>query len=215
MSSKSPSLAYTVYNILVPLWPNAGSALAYRSCFELLVAVILSAQCTDEQVNSVTPALFTAYPDAESLSRASIADVETLVHATGFFRAKAANIVSTAGKIMRDYGGTVPDTIEELVTLPGVGRKTANLVVSVCYGKPGIVVDTHVLRTARRLGLAPTDDPSRSERLIGAMLPQSMWTAFSYALNRHGKFVCTARKPSCQTCPLALVCPSAQDFIGR
>ena len=205
--------ARSIYDVLVPIWPDAGSALSYGSCFELLVAVILSAQCTDEQVNKVTPRLFAAFPTPLALSAASIADVESLVRTTGFYHAKAANIVATARMLVDEHGGAVPDTIEQLVRLPGVGRKTANLVVSVCYGKPGIVVDTHVLRTARRLGLAPTDDPARSERMIGASLPESMWTAFSYALNRHGKHVCRARKPLCVTCPVAQLCPSADDFL--
>ena len=207
--------ARTVYDTLVPIWPDGGSALSYRSCFELLIAVILSAQCTDEQVNKVTPALFEAFPTPEALADAEPERVEALVRTTGFYRAKAANIVGTARIIARERGGAVPDTIEELVKLPGVGRKTANLVVSVCFGKPGIVVDTHVLRTARRLGLAPTDDPGKSERMLGAALPETMWTAFSYALNRHGKYVCRARKPLCAECPLAALCPSAADFIGR
>ncbi|HPM73988.1 MAG TPA: endonuclease III [Spirochaetales bacterium] len=206
--------ARILYDTLVPIWPDRGSALSYRNCFELLIAVILSAQCTDEQVNKVTPALFEAYPTPGDLAEASLADVESLVRTTGFFRAKAANIVGAATIIARDLGGTVPDTIEELVKLPGVGRKTANLIVSVCFGKPGIVVDTHVLRTARRLGLAPTDDPGKSERMLGAALPESMWTAFSYALNRHGKYVCRARKPLCAECPLAGICPSAADFMA-
>ncbi|HOZ71825.1 MAG TPA: endonuclease III [Spirochaetales bacterium] len=206
--------ARILYDTLVPIWPDRGSALSYRNCFELLIAVILSAQCTDEQVNKVTPALFEAYPTPGDLAEASLADVESLVRTTGFFRAKAANIVGAATIIARDLGGTVPDTIEELVKLPGVGRKTANLIVSVCFGKPGIVVDTHVLRTARRLGLAPTDDPGKSERMLGAALPESMWTAFSYALNRHGKYVCRARRPLCAECPLAGICPSAADFMA-
>ena len=186
----------------------------YHGCFELLIAVILSAQCTDEQVNKVTPGLFAAYPDPESLAAADVADVEALVRTTGFFRAKAAHIVATAQMLVAEYGSVVPDTIERLTRLPGVGRKTANLIVSVCYGKPGIVVDTHVLRTARRLGLAPTDDPAKSERLLGASLPPERWTAFSYALNRHGKFVCTARKPACDGCPLASICPSAPGLAA-
>jgi len=211
--TKIPS-ARAVFDALVPIWPNAGSALAYRTCFELLVSVVLSAQCTDEQVNKATPALFAAYPDARALSEAPRADVEALVRTTGFFRAKAANIIAASRMLVDEYGGEVPDTIDELTRLPGVGRKTANLVVSVCYGKPGIVVDTHVLRTARRLGLAATDDPAQSERMLGAALPESMWTAFSYALNRHGKHVCRARKPLCAFCPVAGICPSAEDLMS-
>lgn len=205
------SRARALYDVLVPLWPDGGSALHYGDCFQLLVAVILSAQCTDEQVNAVTPALFGLFPDAEALAEADLTTVERLVHSTGFYHAKARNIIATAGALVRDHRSTVPDTIEALVTLPGVGRKTANLVVSVCYGKPGIVVDTHVLRTARRLALAPTEDPAISERMIGHLLPESKWTAFSYALNRHGKHVCTARKPHCTTCQVSGLCPSRQD----
>jgi len=206
--------ARSIYDALVPIWPDAGSALSYGSCFELLVAVILSAQCTDEQVNKVTPALFAAFPTPDALASAPVAEVESLVRTTGFYHAKAANIIATSKMLVAEHGGTVPDSIDLLVCLPGVGRKTANLVVSVCYGKPGIVVDTHVLRTARRLGLAPTDDPARSERMIGASLPESMWTAFSYALNRHGKHVCKARKPLCASCPVAALCPSAEGFLS-
>ena len=214
MERPSSPVAEAIYQVLVPLWPDSGSALGYHSCFELLVAVILSAQCTDEQVNRVTPNLFAAYPDTASLAAATRSDVEALVRTTGVFRAKARSIMATASMIVDHYGGRVPDTIEELTKLPGVGRKTANLIVSVCYGKPGIVVDTHVLRTARRLGLAPTDDPAKSERMLGASLPESMWTAFSYALNRHGKHVCRARKPLCASCPVAALCPSADDFLA-
>ena len=213
MSQQASLNVRSVYDILIKLWPDSGSALNYHSCFELLVSVILSAQCTDEQVNKATPALFAAYPDPASLASANQLTVESLVRTTGFYRMKAANIIATAGMLCTNYNHCVPDTIDELVKLPGVGRKTANLIVSVCYGKPGIVVDTHVLRTARRLGLAPTDNAVKSERMIGALLPESMWSAFSYALNRHGKFVCKARKPLCATCPLALNCPSAYDFL--
>jgi len=214
MELPSSPAAEAIYEVLVRLWPDSGSALGYRSCFELLVAVILSAQCTDEQVNKVTPALFAAYPDPASLAGAIRSDVEALVRTTGFFRAKAGNIMATAAMIVDLYGGRVPDTMEELTRLPGVGRKTANLIVSVCYGKPGLVVDTHVLRTARRLGLAPTDDPAKCERMLGAALPESMWTAFSYALNRHGKHVCRARKPLCASCPVAALCPAADGFLS-
>lgn len=205
--------AQRLYDILVPLCPEAGTALAYGSCFELLVSVILSAQCTDEQVNKVAPALFRAYPGPVELAAADVARVEALVRTTGFYHAKAANIIATSRMIITDFGGQVPQTIEELVRLPGVGRKTANLVVSVCFGKPGIVVDTHVLRTARRLGLAPTDKPAISERMIAAAIPESEWTAFSFALNRHGKYVCRARQPLCAECPVQLLCPSAADYL--
>jgi len=202
-----------LYDILVPLWPDAGSALTWNECFHLLIAVILSAQCTDEQVNKVTPRLFAAYPGPLELAAAARTDVELIVHSTGFYRAKAANIIATSRMLIDEFEGTVPDSIDALVRLPGVGRKTANLIISVCYGKPGIVVDTHVLRTARRLGIAATDDPLLCERMIGASLPDTMWTAFSYALNRHGKHICKARKPACSACQAAILCPSAGDFM--
>ncbi|MGD9940580.1 MAG: endonuclease III [Clostridia bacterium] len=197
------------YNTLTTLWPDRQPQLSYSGCFELLVAVILSAQCTDDQVNKVTPTLFAAYPDIHSMAKADITKLETLVRSTGFYHTKAANIIATAKMLIEDFSGKVPDTIEELVRLPGVGRKTANLVVSSCFGKPGIVVDTHVLRIARRLGIAPTDNPEKSERMIGASINPERWTAFSHALNRHGKFICTARKPKCSECVLNTDCPSA------
>jgi len=215
MDSTYSASVQRLYDILVPLWPDAGSALTWNECFHLLIAVILSAQCTDEQVNKVTPLLFAAYPGPKELAVADLADVEFIVHSTGFYRAKAANIIATSRMLLEEFDGTVPDSIDSLVRLPGVGRKTANLIISVCYGKPGIVVDTHVLRTSRRLGIAATDDPLICERMIGASLPVSMWTAFSYALNRHGKHVCTARKPACSACQVALLCPSAGDFEVR
>jgi len=208
MQGSPTTRAQAIYDALAPLWPDAGTELRYRSCFELLVAVVLSAQCTDEQVNKATPALFAAYPDAKSLMAAPLEAVESLVRSTGFYHTKAANIIAAARLLEERHGGRVPDTIEALVELPGVGRKTANLVVSLCYGKPGIVVDTHVKRAALRLGLCSSDDPSRVERAIGAALPEELWSTFSYALNRHGKHVCTARKPACRSCPLAPLCPT-------
>lgn len=214
MEAKTSSRASELFDILVRLWPDRGSPLSHRDCFQLLIAVILSAQCTDEQVNRVTPALFDAYPGPSELAAADVSIIENLIRSTGFYRNKAAHIVAASKAIVERHGGTVPDTMEELTALPGVGRKTANLVVSVCFGKPGIVVDTHVLRIASRLGLAPTKDPARSERMIASSLPTDRWTAFSYALNRHGKFVCKARKPLCDTCAVRLLCPSADSF-GR
>ncbi|OHD80216.1 MAG: endonuclease III [Spirochaetes bacterium RIFOXYC1_FULL_54_7] len=196
------------YRTLTALWPDRQPQLSYSTCFELLVAVMLSAQCTDDQVNKVTPALFTTYPNLHSMAEADITELESLVRSTGFYHTKAANIIATSRMLKERFDGKVPENIDELVCLPGVGRKTANLVVSACFGKPGIVVDTHVLRIARRLGIAPTDDPARSERMIAASINPERWTAFSHALNRHGKFICTARKPKCQECVLKANCPS-------
>lgn len=202
-------LAGAILTILAPVWPDGGPQLHYRDCFELLVAVVLSAQCTDDQVNRVTPVLFAGYPDARAMAAAPLARIEELVRSTGFYHNKARHLIGLSAAILERFGGEVPRTIDELVTLPGVGRKTANLVASACFGAPGIVVDTHVLRTARRLGIAPTDDPARSERFIAEAVPRESWTQFSYALNRHGKFTCTARKPACHACALAALCPSA------
>jgi endonuclease III len=202
------------YNCLTALWPDRQPQLSYSSCFELLIAVVLSAQCTDDQVNKVTPALFTRYPDMHSMARAELAEMEALVRSTGFYHTKAANIIASSKMLLEDFNGKVPESIDELVRLPGVGRKTANLVVSACFGKPGIVVDTHVLRIARRLGIAPTEDPARSERMIAASINPERWTAFSHALNRHGKFICTARKPKCPECVLKTGCPSAESYLA-
>jgi endonuclease-3 len=202
------------YNTLTALWPDRQPQLSYSGCFELLVAVMLSAQCTDDQVNKVTPTLFAVYPDMHSMARADLAKLETLVRSTGFYHTKAANIIATSKMLIEDFCGRVPESIDELVKLPGVGRKTANLVVSACFGKPGIVVDTHVLRIARRLGIAQTDDPDKSERMIAASINPERWTAFSHALNRHGKFICTARKPKCPECALRADCPSADSYTA-
>jgi endonuclease-3 len=202
-----------VYRILTPLWPDAKPLLDYRNCFELLCAVALSAQCTDEQVNRVTPALFARWPDAAALAGADTADVEKMIHSVGFFRTKARHLVESAKILVARFGGAVPKDMEELLSLPGVGRKTANLVLSACFGAPGIIVDTHVLRVCLRLGLHDREDPSAVEARIAELVPPRRRTRFSHALNRHGKNICTARKPAClpgsilPPCPLRELCP--------
>lgn len=197
--------------ILLPLWPDAKPLLSYSDCFELLCAVMLSAQTTDEQVNGVTPALFARYPDAHAMAEAEIQDVEAFVHSVGFFHTKARHLVATAQILQRKFGGMVPQSIEALTSLPGVGRKTANLVASACFGSPGIIVDTHVMRVVFRLGLYPKKDPTAIEYCLRANLGEEYHTAFSHALNRHGKFICTARLPAClredSRCPLEEICP--------
>lgn len=199
--------------MLLPLWPDAKPLLDYSSCFELLCAVVLSAQCTDEQVNKVTPALFSRWPDARSLAAARVEEVEACIHSVGFFRTKARHLVEAAGRMVDEHGGEVPATMEGLLGLPGVGRKTANLVISACSGEPGIIVDTHVLRVCLRLGFEAKADPASVEKAIARWTPKENWTAFSHALNRHGKYCCTARKPACQggediaPCPLEALCP--------
>lgn len=211
MGQKRRALA--VYAILAPLWPDARPLLAYSSDFELLVSVILSAQCTDEQVNKVTPALFARWPDAAALAKATPGEVESMIHSVGFFRTKAAHLVAMASLLVERHGGAVPLSMEELLALPGVGRKTANLVYSACSGGPGIIVDTHVARVVTRLGLSEKDDPALCEKRIASYIPKEEWTRFSHAVNRHGKYVCRARKPACEEgselgpCPLFSLCP--------
>ncbi|HWR11419.1 MAG TPA: endonuclease III [Rectinemataceae bacterium] len=200
-----------ILGILLPLWPDAKPLLSYSTCFELLCAVVLSAQCTDDQVNAVTPGLFERYPDADALAAATPEDVEPLIHSVGFFRTKARHLVLAARIMVDEFGGEVPPSMDDLLRLPGVGRKTANLVSSACFGAPGIIVDTHVMRAAFRLGIYPRKDPEGIENAIRANLDAERHTAFSHALNRHGKFVCTARSPAClrgeRPCPLEALCP--------
>lgn len=200
-----------IRDILLPLWPNPKPLLSYSNCFELLCAVILSAQCTDEQVNAVTPVLFAAYPDPEKMRKATLEDIETIIHSAGFFHTKARHLIQCSAILCEKFEGKVPSSFDELLSLPGVGRKTANLVISACFGVPGVVVDTHVLRVAQRLGLHTGKDPYAVEMKIRGSIPAPDLTAFSHALNRHGKFVCTARNPHCttsgSTCPLLNLCP--------
>ncbi len=200
-----------IRDILLPIWPDAQPLLTYTNCFELLCSVILSAQCTDEQVNAVTPKLFAAYPDAEKMAQAPLEHVENIIHSVGFFHTKARHIIASSRIIVESFGGKVPQDFEKLLTLPGVGRKTANLVASACFGTPGVIVDTHVLRVAVRLGLHETRDPQVIEMKIRGAIEDKNLTAFSHALNRHGKYVCRARDPQClrqdMPCPLEKLCP--------
>jgi endonuclease-3 len=175
----------------------------------LLAATILSAQCTDVRVNMVTPALFDAYPTPEKLSHADVLHVEQLVRSTGFYQTKAKNLVAMASQVMSRYGGEVPREIEDLITLPGVGRKTANVLRSVVFDLPGLPVDTHVGRLSRRLGLTKLEDPVKVEYELNAMLPPPEWGQFSLRLILHGRRVCDARKPKCEDCLLEKLCPSS------
>lgn len=200
-----------IYDILIPLWPEAKPLLHYRSPFELLCSVIMSAQTTDDQVNKVTPELFARFPDPRAMAAADVAEVEDLIRTIGFFRTKARHLVRTSAIIDQEHGGKVPDTMEKMLELPGVGRKTANLVLSSCFGLPGIIVDTHVLRVAGRLGISAVRDPALVERIIAENMESGRHTGFSHALNRHGKFTCVARKPACLvapgSCSLESLCP--------
>ena len=192
---------------LAELYPETGTALAFAGPFQLLVATILSAQCTDKRVNLVTPGLFAKFPDAPAFAAAKLRDIEQLVKSTGFFRNKAKNIREAARAIVRDHGGEVPGTLDALVALPGVGRKTANVVLGDGFGVPGVTVDTHVGRLSRRLGLTVQTDPVKVERDVMELVPQPEWTRFSHRLILHGRQVCAARSPKCRACPLAAVCP--------
>lgn len=191
-------------------YPDARCELDHRNPFELLAATILSAQCTDVRVNLVTPALFVAYPDPESLAAASPLHVEELVHSTGFYRAKAANLIGMANGLVDRFGGDVPQSMADLVSLPGVGRKTANVVRSVALDLPGLPVDTHVGRLVRRLGITSEDDPVRVEHVLNPMVPARERGLFSLRLILHGRRVCPARTPRCGDCVLADFCPSSQ-----
>jgi endonuclease-3 len=184
-------------------------ALDHRSPFELLVATILSAQCTDERVNMVTPHLFARYPTPEALAAAAPLDVEEIIRSTGFYRNKTKSLLGMAGALVDRFGGEVPSRMSDLVTLPGVGRKTANVVRSVAMDLPGLPVDTHVGRLARRLGLTTETDPVKAELALNAMVPARERGVFSLRLILHGRAVCTARRPRCGSCVLADFCPSA------
>jgi endonuclease-3 len=198
-------------------YPDAQCALRHRSAYELLVATVLSAQCTDERVNIVPPDLFRRYPDARALAAASQDDVEAMIKSTGFFRNKAKSLVGMSRMVCEGFGGEIPDEMEALLRLPGVARKTANCVLGTWYGKnEGIVVDTHVGRLALRLGLLTTakddKDAVKIEQDLMPLFPREAWTYLSHALILHGRRVCAARKPQCEACGLAANCPSAGTF---
>jgi endonuclease-3 len=195
--------------------PDARVELDHRSPFELLIATILSAQCTDARVNQVTPELFRAYPTPEEMAEAPPSEIERLIRSTGFFRAKTRAILGCSRALSEEHGGLVPRTMEELAALPGVGRKTANVVLGAAYGIPsGIVVDTHVTRVARRLRLTRHDDPVRIESDLMSLVPRQAWIPFSIAMVLHGRYVCLARRPRCGECPLNRHCPS-RDLEDR
>lgn len=201
--------ATDVLRLLKREYPVAICELTHESAFQLLAATILSAQCTDVRVNMVTPALFEAYPTPEKLARADVAHVQQLVRTTGFFQTKAKNLVGMANQVMTRYGGEVPREIEDLISLPGVGRKTANVLRSVVFDLPGLPVDTHVGRLSRRLALTKLEDPVKVEYELNALLPPSEWGQFSLRLILHGRRVCDARKPKCAECLLESLCPGS------
>lgn len=202
-----------VLGILGRTYPDVHCELNHGGAFQLLVATILSAQCTDARVNMVTPALFKKYPDARRMAAARQDEIEQLVRSTGFFRNKAKNIRAAAAAIVENHGGEVPRDMEALTHLPGVGRKTANVVLGNAYNiEEGIVVDTHVARLSKRLGFTRNSDPVKIEHDLMKVVPRNAWTLWSHLLIWHGRRRCSARKPDCANCELAALCPSAGKF---
>jgi endonuclease-3 len=199
--------ARRIAQLLAKQYPDAHCALHYENPLQLLIATILSAQCTDVRVNLVTPGLFARYPNAKAFAAANPRDLETAIQSTGFFRNKARNIIACCKQIVEEHGGQVPGTMEELVHLPGIGRKTANVILGNAFGVPGITVDTHVARLSRRMGLTTHTDPKKIERDLMQLIPEKEWTMFSHRMIFHGRQVCQARKPNCPGCVLNKVCP--------
>jgi endonuclease-3 len=203
-----------IVRLLRKHYPGSRTALEFRNPFEILVATILAAQCTDERVNKVTPGLFRKYPTPAHFARAEQSELEQEIRSTGFFRNKARNIIGASQKIAEEFGGIVPDSMAKLITLPGVARKTANIVLSAGYGKAeGIAVDTHARRLSQRLGLSREDDPDKIERDLLAIVPKKDWLDFNSRLVDHGRAVCQARQPKCPACFLRRLCPSATLFF--
>ena len=200
--------AKAIYRILTKNYPNVRCELVYKNPYQLLVATVLSAQCTDKRVNQTTPALFKKYNSIKKMAAADIKDLQQLVKSTGFYRAKAKNIKNLSQKILTDFNGKVPSNIEDLVTLPGVGRKTANVVLGHGFNIPGITVDTHFGRLSRRFGWSNQKDPVKVEFEVAKLIPQSQWTNLSQRLIWHGRRVCHSRRPACGACAIAKLCPS-------
>jgi len=200
-----------IWQILKKSYPDAKIALNFKNPLQLLISTILSAQCTDVRVNMVTKDLFKKYQSPADWAKADLEQIESDIKSTGFFRNKAANIKGACTKIIEQYDGKVPDTMEQLLRLPGVGRKTANCVLGDAFGIPGITCDTHVIRLSRRLGLSENRDPVKLEFDLAEIVPKKNWAMFSHLLIFHGRNICKARKPNCSDCPIAKHCPSAND----
>jgi endonuclease-3 len=200
--------ARRIDRILTATFPDAHVELNYTSPLELLVATVLAAQSTDKKINEVTPALFAKYPDAAAYAGADREEMEVMLKATGFFRAKTNSVMTLGQALVERYDGEVPRTLDELVTLPGVGRKTANVVLGNCFGIPGVVVDTHVNRLSHRFGWTEETDAVKIERDISALIEKATWTGMSNRVTWHGRRICHAKKPACGACPIAKLCPS-------
>lgn len=206
----APERIADILRRLAATYPNAECALHHRNAWELLVATILSAQCTDARVNMVTPELFRKYPTPKAMSEASLPAIEEEIRSTGFYRNKAKSIVGAAKKLVTDFNSKVPKTMAELLTLPGVARKTGNVVLGVAYGlAEGVVVDTHVLRLSKRIGLTKSDEPKKVEQELMQIIPRDHWIQFSHELIHHGRQICIARKPRCVDCTLETLCHSS------
>lgn len=203
-----------IIEILRNEYPDAKCSLDFQTPHQLLVAAILAAQCTDAVVNTVTPDLFKKYPDVEAFADADLTELEGMVKATGFFRNKAKAILTSAREIVVDYDGKVPDDVDELTNLSGVGRKTANLIVGVAYGKPAIIVDTHVKRVTKRLGFTENGDPTKIEFELRDILPVSEYTHFNHLIVFHGRAICKAPTPKCEICPILELCPFGKERMG-
>jgi endonuclease-3 len=206
----TPERAAKIASLLAEKWPDATAELDHRNAYELLVATILSAQSTDRMVNTITPALFEKFPDPAALAGTDPAELEKMIFSSGFYRMKAKSLLGMARAVTERHGGRVPDTMDELVELPGVARKTANVVLGTAFGKnEGVVVDTHVTRVAQRLGLTKHTDATKIEADLMRLLPRAQWTDFAHRMIWHGRRVCFAQKPDCDHCLLAPLCPSA------
>ena len=201
--------ARATYRILSKQNPEVRCELNFGNPLELTIATVLSAQCTDKRVNAITPALFKRFKNSKAYAKADIHEIEDLIHSSGFYRAKARNIKALNIKLLEDFGGEVPDTLEELITLPGVGRKTANVVLGYAFNTPGLTVDTHFGRLVRRFGWTDETDPVKVEFIVQKLIPQNEWTNLSQRLIWHGRRICHARKPACAVCPVAKLCLSA------
>ena len=206
--SERKKRAVALYRALSKLYPNVRCELNFKNPLQLLVATVLSAQCTDKRVNAVTPALFKRYKTVEDFAGANLRELQVLIKSTGFYRAKAKNIKGLATKILKEYGGKVPDKLEDLVKLPGVGRKTANVVLGHAFDTPGITVDTHFGRLSRRFGWTKETDPVKVEFEVMELIPSKEWTNLSQRMIWHGRRVCHSRKPACAACPISSHCQS-------
>jgi endonuclease-3 len=205
-----------IISILSEAYPSSRTALKHENPLQILVATILSAQCTDEKVNQITPALFQKYPTPSDFASADKDELEEEIRPTGFFRNKTKSIINASKKIVEDFGGEVPDNMEDLITLPGVARKTANIVLSSAFKKAeGIAVDTHVRRLSQRLGLSKEKDPDKIEKDLMMIVPKEDWLDFNYMLVNHGRKICQARKPLCPQCGVRQLCPSAEEFFSE